>query len=280
MSKSFYFIKSKGRFGNQLFQILHVISDFSSNSVIFAFNFTETQGILSKNYSNIYFVNCTKLMDRIFDFFIEKFIRYKIFSVIKQNTLESSAGLIDSSSEKFIPGLFKNLIVITGFFQSAKFINNINKYSYSIYSNNLVNSSEFIFVHFRRSDYKDIYFLNKSIILDLRYYINAINHFSSNNLNVKFLLFSDEIITNSELNLFNGYDYKISSLNNPADIYKEMLSCSGGIISNSSLSWLAGFHLKKIKNTALIIAPLNHIGYNINIEIPEGINYHEFIYLK
>jgi hypothetical protein len=278
MSKSFYIIKSKGRFGNQLFQILHVISDWSKNSTIIALNFTETQRILSSNTTNIYFIHCNKFIDRFCDFLFKIIIRYKIFSTIEQNSIETCAGLIDSSSEKFIPGLFRNFIVITGFFQSAKFLSNINRYSYRISSINQIKSSEFIFVHFRKSDYKDIYFLNKTIILDSCYYKKAIEYFSSKNSNVKFLLFSDENISICDLNLFNGYDFKISSLNNPVDIYEEMLSCSGGVISNSSLSWLAGFHLKKINDSAIVVAPLNHIGHNVNIEIPDGINHNEFIY--
>jgi hypothetical protein len=125
--KNIYFIKSSGRFANQLFQILHVISDLNNDSVIIAFNFSKTEKILSTNHSNIHFFECKGLLDRIITKIFELFLKYKIFSVIEQNTLETEAGLIYASNKKFIPGMFKNCIVIKGYFQSYKFIRKIKK---------------------------------------------------------------------------------------------------------------------------------------------------------
>lgn len=277
-NKRIYLVKSNGRFGNQLFQILHALSECPKNSVILAFNFTKTKKVLSNSTDNVYFINLGNFLDRIIDLLFNLADKYKIFSIIDQGTLKTDAGIIHAANKKFFFGLFKNIILIKGFYQSSIFLSHVNKYTYKIFNKNLVRSSQYIFVHFRRSDYKTISMMNKSIVLDHSYYIKSVNHFRTIDPKTQFLIFSDEALSDSDLDLFAGNFYKFSNLSDPAEIYEEMLSCKGGIICNSSLSWLAGFHLKLIDENSLIIAPFNHIGHNIGIEIPEGINFNGFNY--
>ena len=277
--KKIYFIKSDGRFGNQLFQILHIINICDENSIVFAFDFQDMQDVISSKYNYMHFLNFNRFFNRLLYKLIYFLQKYHIFSLIEQNTIENSDCKIHASTKNFTIGLINNFIVVKGFFQSKKFLNNIDKFTFKISSRDQLILTNQVFVHFRKSDYRNINISNKSIVLNYSYYVDAIGHLKALFPNCKFLIFSDEQLSSSEITLFTDYEYEVSRLSNPIQIYEKMLTCHGAIISNSSLSWMAGFHLKLLDSAIPIVAPLNHIGYNINIEIPDGINNDDFIYI-
>lgn len=277
--KKIYFIKSDGRFGNQLFQILHIINICDENSIVFAFDFKDMQDVISSKYNLIHFLNFNSLFNRILYKLIYFLQKYHIFSLIEQNTIENNACKIHASTKNMTIGFISNFLIVKGFFQSKRFLDKINKSTFNITTRDQLILTSQVFVHFRKSDYRNINILNKSIILNYSYYFDAINHLKALIPNCKFLIFSDEPLSTSEITIFADCEYEVSNLSNPKQIYEKMLTCHGAIISNSSLSWMAGFQLKLLDRAIPIVAPLNHIGYNINIEIPEGINNDDFIYI-
>jgi len=92
-------------------------------------------------------------------------------------------------------------------------------------------------------------------LVEIDFYLNAIDYFKNKFVNPKFILFSDDPeLAQSELNPYLSNLYVVKNTPNKnswIDMYL-MSQCYGNIIANSTFSWW-GAYLNKNQNT--VIAP-------------------------
>ncbi len=123
----------------------------------------------------------------------------------------------------------------------------------SVTANNYLNQIQSLVsvsIHVRRGDYLN----NPQIgILDINYYKKAVNYLFKELKEVKFFIFSDDILWCKEN--FGFIDNKIFVENTETELDDLMLmrSCKHNILANSSFSWWAGW-LNENSNK-LVIAP-------------------------
>ena len=141
---------------------------------------------------------------------------------------------------QYQPDIFKRFpgrnILLDGYFQNSNYFpKEVPSFEPSPRSNT-------VFLHIRLGDY-----VNSKHDIDLRtYYKLSITKILNNIPGAKFLVFSNEAEKAEEYlkSLDLPFKYSISSANSSLDVLKGMISCSGGICANSSLSWLGGFFQK------------------------------------
>ena len=179
---------------------------------------------------------------------------------------------------------------IHGYFQSYKYFDSYktefikmlhNPYSKTTESlihqfknnNNDNNTLTPVSIHVRRTDYLPLPHIHLN--LDMKYYSNAISHFSTENS--IFILFSDDVEFIQNEPLFQNLPHKII-IDNPDDEYCFWLmsACSHNIIANSSYSWWASY--VNSNPDKLVIAPNRWFGpcgpqHKIRDIIPDTHNY-------
>jgi len=175
---------------------------------------------------------------------------------------------------------------ICGYFQSYKYFESCktkfikmlhNPYSKTIesvirqYNNN--NTLTPVSIHVRRTDYLSLSHIHLN--LDMKYYLDAISHFSTENS--IFIIFSDDIAFIQNEPLFKNLPHKII-IDNPDDEYCFWLmsACTNNIIANSSYSWWASY--VNSNPNKLVIAPERWFGpsgpqHKIRDIIPDTHNY-------
>lgn len=178
---------------------------------------------------------------------------------------------------------------IYGYFQSYKYFENcktefikmlhnpysqivestIHQYKQDKQDNTLVPIS----IHVRRTDYLSLSHIHLN--LDMKYYSNAISHFSTENS--IFIIFSDDVTFIQNEPLFQNLPHKVI-VDNPDDEYCFWLmsACTHNIIANSSYSWWASY-INSNPNK-LVIAPETWFGpsgpqHKIRDIIPDTHNY-------
>jgi len=128
-------------------------------------------------------------------------------------------------------------------------------------------------IHVRRTDYLPLPHIHLN--LDMKYYLDAISHFSTENS--IFIIFSDDVEFIQNEPLFQNLPHKII-IDNPDDEYCFWLmsACSHNIIANSSYSWWASY--VNSNPDKLVIAPNRWFGpcgpqHKICDIIPDTHNY-------
>ena len=180
---------------------------------------------------------------------------------------------------------------IYGYFQSYKYFESCktefikmlhNPYSkiiesvihkYKQNNNNNNNTLTPVSIHVRRTDY--LFLSHIHLNLDMKYYLNAISHFSTEN--TIFIIFSDDVKFIQNEPLFKNLPHKII-IDNPDDEYCFWLmsACTHNIIANSSYSWWASY--VNSNPDKIVIAPNRWFGpsgpqHKIRDIIPETHNY-------
>ena len=110
-------------------------------------------------------------------------------------------------------------------------------------------------IHVRRTDYLSLSHIHLN--LDMKYYLDAISHFSTENS--IFIIFSDDVAFIQNEPLFQNLPHKII-VDNPDDEYCFWLmsACAHNIIANSSYSWWASY--VNSNPDKLVIAPERWFG--------------------
>ena len=128
-------------------------------------------------------------------------------------------------------------------------------------------------IHVRRTDYLSLSHIHLN--LDMKYYLDAISHFSTDNS--IFIIFSDDVEFIQNEPLFKNLPHKII-IDNPDDEYCFWLmsACTHNIIANSSYSWWASY--VNSNPDKLVIAPNRWFGpcgpqHKIRDIIPDTHNY-------
>jgi len=128
-------------------------------------------------------------------------------------------------------------------------------------------------VHVRRTDYLSLSHIHLN--LNMKYYLDAISHFSTEN-NI-FIIFSDDVAFIQNEPTFKNLPHKII-VDNPDDefCFWLMSACTHNIIANSSYSWWASY--VNSNPDKLIISPETWFGpcgpqHKIRDIIPDTKNY-------
>jgi len=130
-----------------------------------------------------------------------------------------------------------------------------------------------ISVHVRRTDYLSLSHIHLN--LDMKYYLDAISHFSTENS--IFIIFSDDVAFIQNEPTFKNLPHKII-VDNPDDefCFWLMSACTHNIIANSSYSWWASY--VNSNPDKLVISPETWFGpcgpqHKIRDIIPDTHNY-------
>ena len=130
-----------------------------------------------------------------------------------------------------------------------------------------------ISVHVRRTDYLSLSHIHLN--LDMKYYLDAISHFSTENS--IFIIFSDDVAFIQNEPTFKNLPHKII-VDNPDDefCFWLMSACTHNIIANSSYSWWASY--VNSNPDKLVISPETWFGpcgpqHKIRDIIPDTNNY-------
>lgn len=268
----------KGGLGNQIFQAQFVKSISSPNEIIVSknskyFDFFE----YSSNWRIIKIPKFSSAINKIAIFLT----RLRIITLIKPEIIKFRSEEIELKQVSIIKGLFPSVKYVSGYFQTdfyssdlpvpkSIFISNAKKYIDINFKNQNI-----IFVHVRRGDYKDFTSFGENVLLPFSYYFDAIKWFEKNTSNPIFLFFSDEIeLVKKKFKDINNC-YFLS--NSEFEDFSLMISCNGGIISNSSYSWWTGYLLQP---DSFVLAPKYWFGWRKKIWHPAGIKSDKFKYLN
>ena len=149
----------------------------------------------------------------------------------------------------------------------------INQYKTQVATDKSINALIPVSIHVRRTDYLPLSHIHLN--LDMKYYLEAISHFSTENS--IFIIFSDDVKFIQNEPLFQNLTHRII-IDNPDDEYCFWLmsACTHNIIANSSYSWWASY-INSNPNK-LVIAPETWFGpsgpqHKIRDIIPDTHNY-------
>jgi lipopolysaccharide biosynthesis glycosyltransferase len=128
--------------------------------------------------------------------------------------------------------------------------------------------SNSVSIHIRRGDYfrSEVFAIHNGSICNIHYYRNAIDLFTNQYENIKFFIFSDDIIWAKDIfSIFDNCFIVDTHLENDSNYYDLMLmsKCKHNIISNSSFSWWAAF-LNQNENKQVVVPTLWN--RNLNFE--------------
>jgi len=264
----------KAQLGNQLFQIMNIISLSKEYNVDYKICCNENEKTIyeeKKTYFNDFYIN---LKDKVI----------KIKKSELENKLNENISYNESKFEynNIILNKLEKDIYIQGFFQSYKYFQKNNDLLYDILQIKnrqieLKSKYSYIFnkkniaIHFRFGDY--MYLQNMHPIQTIKYYLNSINKLieilqnnNDNILNYNILFFCAEC----DNNIVNKYIDRLNNIcNNKLNFIKIndsiceweqilMISlCDNIIISNSTFSWWGGYISDKDK---IIIYPKKWFG--------------------
>ncbi len=262
---------SAGQLGNQIFQYVYAESLCKNNEKIIT-SFCEYFDIFKYDERKYVFVN--KYIRFVLRRFLTVLIKLRVVTYIKQKQKIYKGYIVDVDDILFKKGIFSNIKVVDGFFQSEKFV----KFQPKIKEIYIKKAKEFladvaekdyklIFVHIRRGDYLDWSILGKKDpSLSVEYYKKQIDYFLVK-LNNPFFIF----LSNDDSFVENKFGYlknkKISKNSVGVDI-AIMSLCEYAIVSNSTLSWWGANLMKKRQ---IVFAPKYWLGWKSGVWFPNGI---------
>ena len=269
---------SAGQLGNQIFQYVYAESLCKDNEKIIT-SFCEYFDIFEYDDRKYVFVN--RYIRFILRRFLTVLIKLRVVRYIKQKQKIYKGQIVDVDDALFKKGIFSNIKVVDGFFQSEKFV----KFQPKIKEIYIKKAKEFladiaekdyqlVFVHIRRGDYLDWSVLGKKDpTLPVEYYKKRIDYFLDK-LNNPFFIF----LSNDASFVENEFGYlknkKISKNSVGVDL-AVMSLCEYAIVSNSTLSWWGAYLMKKRK---IVFAPKYWLGWKSGVWFPKGIELDFFNY--
>ena len=268
----------KGGFGNQIFQAQFVKSISEPNEIIISktskyFEFFEYS-------SNWRLIKISKIASTVNKIAI-LLTRLKIITLIKPEIIKHESEEIELKQVSIIKGLFPSIKYVSGYFQTDSYSSQlpVSKSIFVLNAKKFIDTNfknqNIIFIHVRRGDYIDFTSFGENVLLPYSYYFKGIKWFEKNTSNPIFLFFSDEIelVEKKFKDVKNCYFFN----NSEFDDFSLMISCKGGIISNSTFSWWAGYLLSP---DSIVIAPKYWLGWRKKIWHPAGIKSDKFKYLN
>lgn len=233
--------------------------------------------------NKIIFLKEIPLIIKIIKFIYRKF-SIQIFNQINQDVVKKSGLEIHTNSINQKNGIFSNVTLIEGFFQSYNLIDNDYNPLFNANTNSkneiILPNKNTCFVHIRKGDYSQFKYNNCSVELDISYYLEAIQYILNINPNLNFSFCTNAPHKYIKENFTSIEDrYNILEDQGPTETFIYMTKCHYGIISNSTFSWMAGHFSIIFHANSIIVAPSNHLGHKFQFEIPEGIRNPKFRYI-
>lgn len=270
-----------GRLGNQLFQYAFLKTIQTNNEKILVSGFEELievfeiKGIININKKN-----------RLLKFLLYKLLKPILNFLSDINALSSMAvhhekilGKYRRESTKVNrnKGYLRSLTFIKlGFFQSEAFFDKEVVSPIKIKNNYIDAANKFlgdipknshkVFIHIRRSDYKNYKVYGKSTLLPMSYFEQQIEWFKKNKENSFFVFLSDDCdFIEKE---FADLDNKIISTNNDMGTdFAIMTCCNSAILSPSSFGWWGSYMMEQ---RDVVFAPMYWLGFNSKYEYHSG----------
>lgn len=269
------FFFGEGRLGNQIFQYAFIKNFLKRRELLVTCNFKEILLMFDVedriiNFKNKYLgIYCRKILAII----LQCLGKIRVISSIY--VPREKIGFYDRSTTKYVhkKGLLNITYIYPDYFQSEEYFDQSNIKELSIKKLYLEEAREFlrklpkgekIFVHIRRGDYKKFKVLGKvGACLPESYYKNLIVMLSEKyKNNVIFIFLSDD-----REYVRSNYGWVKNKVISEESVYVDfaiMTLCSGGILSNSSLSWWGGY---LAEDRGEMYAPKYWLGFKSKIEI-------------
>jgi len=252
----------KAQLGNQLFQIMNIISLSNKYNIDYRICCDINEKTIYENKKTYFHDFYLKLKNKLI-----KIEKYKLESELNSNNIYKEEKY---EYNEIILKETKKDIYIEGFFQSYKYFKEYNDILYDILDiknrrNNIYNAYNYIYnkkniaIHFRFGDY--IYLQEMHPIQTIKYYYNSINKLieilnnnDDNILKYNILFFCNEPdneIVNKYINKLNNiYNNKLNfiKINDSINEWEQMLMislCDNIIISNSTFSWWGAYFSEK-----------------------------------
>jgi len=249
-----------GRLGNQIFQ--YVMTRILSEKLHLNFWIPKNKEESIEFYSNI-----SKKFNRYLELPVETNPHYWIGNDLFDINFGNNDGNIDlildeDQYDNFISYNNRSNILLLGFFQNNDYFKN-KRYEIVKWlsftdkvkseSKNILEKypvDKYCYIHFRGGDYKNIiqYYLPKE------YYLKSINKIKEINVNLKFLIITDDLEEAKKM----FPDYEIISNSMHVDFYL-LNNSKYTIIPNSSFSWWSSW---LNLNNIITIAPNRWFNYN------------------
>jgi hypothetical protein len=270
------FFLADGRLGNQIFQYLFLKTIKKKEEKIIVSGFEELKEVFKINDV----INLNKkrkwlrgflyiVMRPVLNFLADKKI---VSSIAINNEKVFENYKREASSYTQVKGFITFFIFVRlGFFQSEfffdkAFINDLNfKKKYLFEADNFLNkipqNTYKVFIHIRRSDYKDFKVYGKNTILPIKFYKKQINWFLEHRDYCYFIFLSDDPkYIEKEFMYINKKI--ISAQNHFGTDLAIMTKCKGAILSPSSFGWWGSYLMKKKDK---VFVPKYWLGFNSSI---------------
>lgn len=178
-------------------------------------------------------------------------------------------------------------ILLDGYWQSHKYFNQHKLFLYNEFFKNLKLKKEYkkylskfdlknsVALHVRRGDYVTNFNASKFHgVLDINYYMSAINFFKNKGSHCNFFIFSDDIIWCKKKLNFDNIIFIDEKNSDEIQEMKLMSLFSNFIIANSSFSWWPAF--LSINHNKVVVSPKNWISENIDLSDLIPNTWHKF----
>ncbi len=260
-----------GRLGNQLFQLAILVQLAGPGEVCITTRMEEVLEVMDTDLGirNVPAGTLYRLLDRIFvPFLLKPLVSLGVFSRVSE---DGKGGL------RRRRGLLKRVQWVEGYFQRQSFVSPALRTRLRIKEalrhqalgilETLPAGTPKVFVHVRRTDYLS-FFVRGTVdpTLPISYYEGRLDEFRSVMPKSFFIFLSDDPDWVQET--FASVPDKLVSRNTPGVDLALMTLCSGGVLSNSSLSWWGAFLMKP---DAPRFCPRYWLGWKSRAWHPEGI---------
>ncbi|HIP11776.1 MAG TPA: alpha-1,2-fucosyltransferase [Arcobacter sp.] len=260
-------VKIIGGLGNQMFQYAYAKvlqqKGYTVKIDISAFETYKLHGGYQLDKYNIDLKISTKEENDKFykNHFIAKTLRRLGFdnsNIIQEKSLAFDEKLLNIKNYNYISGYFQNEM----YFKEIKeillkeFTLNLDKSKYTNkIENEILDSKDSCAIHIRRGDYSNSTNINIHGVCDLAYYDKAISFINSKYDDLKYFIFSDDILWVKENLKMRNAIYYIDSeeKRTPHEDMYLMSLCKNNIIANSSFSWWGAWLNKN--DEKIVIAP-------------------------
>lgn len=268
---------AEGRLGNQIFQYAFLKTIRRKNETIIVSGFEDLKEVFKANdYFNLNKKN--KWIKKFLSIIVKPILNFlsskKIISSIQVN-YEKILDKYERETTTYTieKGIFNFVTFVKlGFFQSELFFDKKILKCLSIKDNYIDNAETFlkiipknsykIFIHIRRSDYKNFFVYGKNTLLPISYYKKQINYFIKKQINCFFIFLSDN--PDFVKKEFNDIDNKLISYNaHFGTDLAIMTKCQSAILSPSSFGWWGAYLMAE---RDIVFAPNNWLGFMSKLE--------------
>ncbi len=266
-----------GRLGNQLFQYAALKTFFPKENVVL-FGFEDLDEIIEPVDAKLIKRSDLPrwlpfgLARRFFSFLAGVYLIGSVWE--KRNPaayeLESSRGLI--FGVKLLQSSFFQHSTLTKRLKPDFEVREHHKQKARTWiSRNLAgqNQENFVFVHIRRGDYLHWPSRDNPAVLDLKWYLRAMDRIKAKIKHPQFIIITDDVFYARDV--FSSRDDLVISESSPYVDFALMGECPHGILSASSFAWWgAWFSRQKHQDQSIYLAPKYWSGHRANRWFPEG----------